>query len=675
MSTLIDANIAFIEQFNEKLAPDMREAKHDVVLVQHQNTKLEHEYDLEFNGKLVAQEIISSSANALKSQLEKPKRILMQRLLRSDGDSSLSSQEIFSSIIDSNKVELVQHLDSLYPSKAIQNRVNQSLDSVPPNLVLIGALSLVTINDLVSYCPGITSILLIETSINQLLSAMQIVDLRDIVGLFKSKGIKFNLIYDPDLADNSASLSSVLRHFANLNPLALHSLAVFRSPVYEASYELIFSWLQSPDGFGELVKGYLGNETDEINQSLHAISSALYGSDSQVLIEKSLNTHDYGAILTASGPSLDEYLDLLKAYQHKVPIVCAGSSFGSLLRAGIVPAAAVLLEMSSLVYYDLLDLMSEGIDLSEIYAFVSATVDPRIHALFKGTIVFHRPMSSSVCLFDSSLDSALPQAGPQVVNAAMEVLVHLGYRNLFLCGCDFGGPSLNSLRSKNAMGKSNRKYDIPVMGGYGRTIMTNNELSVTRQLFENIARIFDVNLNIFGEGSKIEGAYHVARGAESSVLDKFSLWKVDFVNSFFQSKSRRSVNSSDAKLLASGVRKCVGEIESQILEACAKRDKILLKSLVSDLLIWSDDSLSKPRRIVQRIIRYPLFFIGQSLADFDFIAQTDEEQLKHWTSLQNDLSLLLNLLRHWCNCIDDLCMTASVENWSPDWLKRRALDY
>ena len=36
------------------------------------------------------------------------------------------------------------------------------------------------------------------------------------------------------------------------------------SYVYESSYELIYSWIQSPDGFGELVKGYLGNETDEI---------------------------------------------------------------------------------------------------------------------------------------------------------------------------------------------------------------------------------------------------------------------------------------------------------------------------------------------------------------------------------------------------------------------------
>ena len=198
------------------------------------------------------------------------------------------------------------------------------------------------------------------------------------------------MIYDPFLASNSASLAAILRHYANLNPLALHSLSIFRSPVYESSYELIFSWIQSPDGFGEFVKGYLGNETDEINQSLHTVASALSGSGSQVLLGESLSEHQYGAILTASGPSLDKYLGTLKCYQDKIPIICAGSSFGSVLRAGIIPKAVVLLEMSSSVYYDLLDLIAE--DLSEYYAFVSATVDPD-SCLIQRNHSFHRPLS------------------------------------------------------------------------------------------------------------------------------------------------------------------------------------------------------------------------------------------------------------------------------------------
>ena len=85
---------------------------------------------------------------------------------------------------------------------------------------------------------------------------------------------------------------------------------------------------------------------------MHTIAAALSESGNQVLIDKSIDPHEFGAILTASGPSLDQYLDLIKSYQQKVPIVCAGSSFSSVLKAGINPSAVVLLEMSSSVYYD-----------------------------------------------------------------------------------------------------------------------------------------------------------------------------------------------------------------------------------------------------------------------------------------------------------------------------------
>ena len=674
MNQLLDSNIQFFEKFDHKLASSLRNAANKVELLEQESSDLSKDFDLEYDNKLVAQNILSSSANALKVQLEKPKRILIQRLMSSESPTTLSSKDIFASIINSDKVELVQHLKSLYPDTDSNDRINQSLDLVPPNLLLIGSLSLVTLNSLLESCPNIDSILLVETSINQLVASMSLVNLKDLVNVFKSNNIKFNLIYDPCLASDSASLAAILRHYANLNPLALHSLAIFRSPVYESSYELIYSWIQSPDGFGELVKGYLGNETDEINQSLHTVASALSCSGSQVLLGASLNEHHHAAILTASGPSLDDYLGILKSYQDKIPIICAGSSFGSVLKAGIVPKAVVLLEMSASVYYDLLDLIADGFDLSNYYAFVSATVDPRIHNLFKGTIVFHRPLSSSSCLFETSSSSVLPQAGPQAVNAALETLVHLGYRKLYLFGCDFGGPNSSVKRSKNAMGKSSRKFDLPVMGGYGRTIMTSNELSITRQLFENIANVFNVELNVFGEGSKIDGANHIDKADELSAMEKYSQAEIDFVHSFFHTKDKRAVLLAEVQSLASEVRGFVDDLESRIVLLCDNQNLVDLKALVSELLVWSDESLPREKRIFQRIIRYPLFFIGQSLVDFEYIAGSDVQASKHWINIKHDLILLAKLLRHWCNCLDRLSVTSSVEVWSPDWLRRRVLD-
>ena len=164
---------------------------------------------------------------------------------------------------------------------------------------------------------------------------------------------------------------------------------------------------------------------------------------------------------------------------------------------------------------------------------------------------------------------------------------------------------------KKAMGNQTVSL-IFLMGGYGRTIMTSNELSVTRQFFENIANVFNVELNVFGEGSKINGANHIDKERESSVLEKCSLSGIDFVESFFDTRGKRSATLADVQSLSSEVRGFVDDLESRIMLLCENENLPDLKALVSELLVWSDESLSREKRIFQRIIRYPLFFVGQS---------------------------------------------------------------
>ena len=199
MNNILQSHVDIVQKFDAKLAFAIQEASSDVVLVQHTNTSLSDEYDLEYSDKLVAQDLISSAVKAIKSQLEKPKRVLIQRLMRSNIQPKLLPKQIYASIIDSDNVELIQHFDSLYPENIPEDRINPSLDLIPPNLLLIGSLSLLTINDLLTSCPSIESVLLVETSINQLVSTLNILKFENVVSLFKAKNIKFNLIFDPVL--------------------------------------------------------------------------------------------------------------------------------------------------------------------------------------------------------------------------------------------------------------------------------------------------------------------------------------------------------------------------------------------------------------------------------------------------------------------------------------------
>ena len=106
---------------------------------------------------------------------------------------------------------------------------------------------------------------------------------------------------------------------------------------------------------------------------------------------------DVPVVLVASGPSLDNQLPWLSKNQHHLNIVAAGSSLGSLLRAGVRPQSAVFLERGAEVYADLCDLLADGYDLDGITAIVSSTIDPRVPQIFSSSVFYHRPVAAASC--------------------------------------------------------------------------------------------------------------------------------------------------------------------------------------------------------------------------------------------------------------------------------------
>ena len=109
--------------------------------------------------------------------------------------------------------------------------------------------------------------------------------------------------------------------------------------------------MNAPDGFLDLVRGYLGNDTDEFNQVIHALYLGVSCSENHVrLLNRDLSERKDAAILVASGPSLDDNIKFIKSDFARYNLFASGSSIGALLRSGIVPHGVVLLEMSSIVY-------------------------------------------------------------------------------------------------------------------------------------------------------------------------------------------------------------------------------------------------------------------------------------------------------------------------------------
>ena len=401
----------------------------------------------------------------------------------------------------------------------------------------------------------------------------------------------------------------ILSVLANKYPASVLGFNVFRSPRLSPDMIQVESWLSSEDGYLELAKGYLGNDTDEINQVLHAMYNALQRPNGMI-VPKDLPSLKGTAVLVASGPSLDESVKQLSELQDRPVIISCGSSIGTLLRNNIKPDIVVLLEQSWIVYHDLVGLVSEGFDLSSIILFGSATLDPRVFDLFDESCIFHRPLSSSLILFPEEEFAILPQAGPQAANAGLEVAMKLGFRNLLLLGCDFGAPDEEYQRSLSAMGSSPRNLSLPIMGSRGKTIYSSPELSVTRQLFEHIIALYGAKAIAVGEGSNISGVKSVtfAEAFDSINIDQ----SFDLRSTLIAKMQRRSI---DKDALASILNECLlccnKSSEDMNTSALTLPSLENLNKSILPFISWEYRSGSPGIDLYHRLTKFLYFFLLQ----------------------------------------------------------------
>ena len=216
----------------------------------------------------------------------------------------------------------------------------------------------------------------------------------------KLRNSGFSILFEEKADDLIAAFQ---RYVLNQSPSVAYNIQLISPVIPSAVLTRFQGWLESPQGGKAIVELLFGNETDELNQlanyllnCTHPETTRLFNSSYYASKPADLSPH-HSVILTASGPSLDEEISFLKDHSSSA-IIAAGSSVGTLLRNGIQPTAVVLLEMASVVYYDLLQLLVEGYDLNNIVLIGSLSIDPRIKKLFKLFVAFSRPsMAQQPC--------------------------------------------------------------------------------------------------------------------------------------------------------------------------------------------------------------------------------------------------------------------------------------
>ena len=605
-SAQFKANLAYLSSLSETFA-ELLAPIHDSLLIEKDD---EDHLVITYCGEVWIQSFEASLLKQFATDTEVTDTVRMQRMCQSPGPathSNTSPYALLSQIIGASEYIALSHLPSLSLN---QNQFSGECR----NVVLLGSLSLLYLKFIKPN--AFDSFLLVESDPVQFAVLLHLIEFEELTNNFKQKGLGFSLLLETIQLDLGPR---ILDYYASGNSLSLHGLRVFKSPKLSPTLYQAHAWMHAQDGLLHLARGFLGNDTDEINQCLHSVCNSLHNFESLLLTSGIISSNET-AVLTASGPSLDQQLPLLKQFEDSLFIVACGSSLGSLLASGITPSALVLLEMDSKVFEDLNILLLQGYDLSSIVLFASDTIDPRISPLFKKTIYFHRPRSAAFALYPFEENAILPQAGPQVANAGLEVLLVLGFRKLLFIGCDFGAESSDLIRSANAVGQSNRTMDMPSRSNRGRTIFSSGELRVTRDLFQNMIRLYEPKCFSFGHAIEIKGVRNVSDEDRQSCLIDCACDPGLIMERLFDSSIVRENRSRLIQHLAEileGAQKSNDDL-SEKLHSAISRASAWSHELSRDLSISTDlrdEHMTASARFNNRIFRFLYFFAFQPLYD------------------------------------------------------------
>lgn len=649
---LYSKNLYYFAKIAPALADQVQAVAEEVKLERTTN----NDFNLIVNNSLLLDNVFNSINASFRNQIETPDRIISERPTPSKPPQSIT--DLVTNIVDTEEYVVIEQLEGLPLSKIQKSQFSD----VAKDIILFGSLSILYIDKILNSSIPSTSFLLVEKDPRYLCALLNLVDFEELVVSLKSLGIGFQIIFEPIHNDFGYRIQE---YYGLKNPLAILGLRTFQAPSLPTELIEAHSWCHSADGLLSMAQGMLGNDTDEYNQIMHATYNMLKCNDARLITRDVLSADDR-VVLVSSGPSLDSSLPLLKEIALQAIIVAAGSSIGTLLRSGIKPTIVVLLEMSSAVFEAVNSLVEEGYDLSDIILVASSTVDPRIPDLFRQVIFFHRPLSAAHAISpDLERNHVLPQAGPQAANAALEVVLEMGSRDILLFGCDFGAVNINNPRSTTAVGTSLRNLNMPVRGSHGRTIFSSDELSVTRNLFENSIRLYKPKVTSFGEGSWIDGVEHLPLdiNADSLPVGKSSIVSSDI---FYQSVKRPVLDSESLEGLIQSIHASFHSLPDEILSILKSNNAWThqLSMKLSEFISWDDSNFHKSKIVVKRLTRFPLYFLFALYHDSSEILDdhTSESFMRSKRSLIQ-LSMLGSSL---CAFLLELVGSESLPEWSPE---------
>lgn len=217
------------------------------------------------------------------------------------------------------------------------------------------------------------------------------------------------------------------------------------------------------------------------------------------------------AFVVASGPSIDNDLEFLRANADRAIVISCGTSLRILLRNGIVPDFHMEMENVPAVA-DLMNRLSASFSLKDVNLIASSTVDPGVKPHFDRVVFYFRAGLASFPMFSPAADTNIPQGLPTVSNLGLSFAQQIGCRTICLFGVDLGARDPKKHHAKDAPYNAgelefNTVIDEPVPGNLGGTVYSEMIYLWSRDTMQDVIQQEGPNLTYYNcsDGVRILG--------------------------------------------------------------------------------------------------------------------------------------------------------------------------
>ena len=279
----------------------------------------------------------------------------------------------------------------------------------------------------------------------------------------------------------------------------------------------------------------------EVKQSVDALLKPVFSSfrsfyyencrllnlaENQVPVSKMTGAfHGQPVVLIAGGPTLDDAIDWIKQYQSQVFVAAVGRVCQRLYKENITPDLVVTVDPFAFSFDNAKGLFHFQKSSVLIQAFHAV---PKLVSQWSGSQFYVGERLAWAKDFDANVSVV----GPTVTNTALEVLLHLGFSQLYLAGVDFCYVNNKTHESKSDEARfsaaSVGKQYVTVENYLGDNVLTDQAYKESYHRFQTQLKPFLTKVSVVSlstQSAKLEGADVIDANRHHPKADKTPLLK------------------------------------------------------------------------------------------------------------------------------------------------------